>query len=140
MQQLEQRQVESVKNQLVQRLKDQCYEVEQDASLTGKSGGEHSFDILARKSHDFIAYTISIEIVVLDDNQEISLAEVFTFDDKCYDCGIQDKVLVAFPKVDSTGARFARSQRINVFDKEGWESFLASPPPVKQGEKIAYCV
>ncbi len=127
--------MEQLKTKFAQRLKSQCYEVGQDVSLTGKSGAEHSFDILARKSHGFIVYTMAVDIVAQDDNQETSLCEVFTFDDKCYDCGIQDKVLISFPRLDSIAARFAQSQRIKIFDKESLEAFLALPPPVSQGKK-----
>ncbi len=119
------KQIKQLRSQLVQRFESQRYEVEQDATVKGKSGAEHSFDILARKSHDFIAYTIAVDIIAADDNHEISLGEVFAFDDKCYDCGIQDKALI-----------FAQGQRIKVFDEESLKAFLASPlptPPAKEG-------
>ncbi len=131
-------QVEQLKSQFIERLRNQGYEVEQNATLTGESGGEHSFDILARKSQGFTVYTMTIDIVVHDDNQEISLAEVFAFDDKCYDCGIKDKILIALPRLDSTAAHFTQRQRIKVFDNESLGIFLASPspsppPPAKKG-------
>ncbi len=124
-----------LEERLIEKLESHGYEVERDATPTGKSGAEHSFGILAHKSHGFIAYTMAVDIVH-EDNQEVGLGEVFAFDDKCYDCGIRDKVLIAFPKVDSAAARFAQSQRIKVFDKEALEALLASPP-VRQGKKIA---
>ncbi|GAI27859.1 unnamed protein product, partial [marine sediment metagenome] len=45
----------------------QGYKVEEDASATGKSGGEHSFDILARRDDGLTAYTIAVDIAVGDD-------------------------------------------------------------------------
>jgi len=79
-------QVEQLKSQFIERLRSLRYEVEQYATLTGKSGGEHSFDILARRNDGFIAYTIAMGILTSDDDSKIGLGEVFSFDDKCYSC------------------------------------------------------
>ena len=119
------RQAEQIGSQFIQRLEGQGYEVDQNATLRGKSGAEHSFDILAHRDNGFIAYTIVTDILT-SDNQEIGLGEVFAFDDKCYDCGIRDKVLIVLPKLDSVASRFARGQRIKVFDEESLKAFLAS--------------
>lgn len=136
MQQLELSQIEQVRSQFIQRLENQGYEVEQNASLTGKSGGEHSFDMLARRDDGLIAYTIAVDIALGDDEQEIGLGEVFAFDDKCYDCGIRDKSLIALPRLDSVASRFAQNQRVRVFQEESLKTFLTSPlpsPPAKKG-------
>ncbi|TET41580.1 MAG: type II/IV secretion system protein [Dehalococcoidia bacterium] len=117
---------------LAKRLRSQSYEVEQNAALKGRSGAEHSFDMLARKSDGLVDQVVAVGVAAYDDDQEITLGEVFTFDDRCYDCGIHDKVLIAFPRLDSVAARFAQSQRIKVFDKESLEAFLASPAPITQ--------
>ena len=137
-QQLEERQVEPLRSQFIERLNHQGYEVEQDAIIEGKSGGKHTFDILACKSHGFIAFTIAVGIVLSSDNQELGLGEVFAFDDKCYDCGIQNKTLIALPRLDSVATRFAQNQRIKVFEKEGLEAFLASPLPTPPAEKGSF--
>ena len=128
-------QIKQLRSQLVQRLESQRYEVEQNATAKGKSGAEHSFGILARRSHDFITYTIAVGIIAPDDNQEISLGEVFAFDDKCYDCGIQNKALIALPKLDSVATRFAQGQRIKVFDEESLKTLLASPSPTSPAKE-----
>ena len=132
------RQIKQLRSQLVQRLESQRYEVEQNATIKGKSGAEHGFNILARKSHDFIAYTIAVGIITHDDNQGISLGEVFAFDDKCYDCGIQAKVLIALPELDSVATRFAQGQRVKVFEEESLKTLLASPPPTSPAKESQF--
>jgi len=117
---------------LARRLRSQGYEAEQNAVLKGKSGADHGFDMLARKSDGLVDQIVAAGLAAYEDGQEITLGEVFTFDDRCYDCGIRAKVLVAFPRLDSVAARFAHSQRIIVFDKESLEAFLASPPSVRR--------
>ena len=119
---------------LIERLKSSGYEGEQNATLKGKSGAEHRFDILAYKSHGFLSYTIAVGFIEHEDDEKIDLSDVFTFDDKCYDCGIQDKVLVAFSKLNAAARRFAQSQQINLLDKENLEAFLSSPPRFSQAE------
>ena len=49
------KQAEQLGSQFIRRLEGQGYEVEQSASLRGKSGAEHSFDILAHRDNGFIA-------------------------------------------------------------------------------------
>ena len=135
MQQLEHERVRQLKKQLIERLNRQGYELEQDAIITGKSGAGHTFNILARKDDGFIAYTIAIDIALGNDDQEIGLGQGFAFDDKCYDCDIKDKILIALPRLDPIATRFTRGQRIKVFDSESLETFLASPPPIPPAKK-----
>ena len=127
----------NLQDRLIDRLKSQGYEVEQNAKMTGKSGAEHSFDILAHKSHGFITYTIAAG--VMEGGDEISLGDVFTFDDKCYDCGIQNKILIALHGLDSVAARFAQGQQIKVFDEQSLEAFLSSLPTeqLKSGATVS---
>ena len=129
------KQLEQLKSQFIQRLKSQGYEVEQDATMRGRSGAEHSFDILAHRDNGFTAYTVAIDIFA-SDNQEIGLGQVFGFDDKCYDCGVRNKVLIALPNLDSVATRFAQGQRVKVFEEASFKAFLASSPsPKKRAEE-----
>jgi len=123
---------------LAQRLRNQGYELEQNATLEGKSGAKHTFDMLARRSDGLVDQLVAVGVAAYDD-QEITLGEIFTFDDICYDCSIRAKVLIAVPRLDSVAARFAQSQRIKVFNKQSLEAFLASPPPTRRLEgNMAY--
>jgi general secretion pathway protein E len=129
------KQFEQLRTQFIQRLKSQGYEVEQGATMKGSSGAEHSFEIVAHRDNGFTAYTVAIDILA-SDGQEIGLGQVFGFDDKCYDCGVRDKVLIALPKLDSVATRFAQGQRVKVFEEVSLKAFLASsPPPKKRAEE-----
>ena len=133
--QLEQKQVEQLKKQFIQLLESHGYKAEQNVSPTSKSGAQYTFDILARKDDGLIAYTIAVGIAQDKDRQGIGLGKVFTFDDTCYDCGIQNKIFIALPKIDSVAKRFAQEQRIRVFDSEALKAFLAQPRPAKRAKK-----
>jgi hypothetical protein len=49
------------------------------------------------------------------------LADVFAFDNKVYDLGIHDKVLLVVPKLSAEAAQFARQQRIKVIEPKDLE-------------------
>lgn len=121
---------------LAERLRNHGYEVEQKVTLEGKSGAKHTFDMLARRSDGLVRQLVAVGVAAYD-GQDITLGEVFTFDDMCYDCGIRAKVLVGLPVLESVAARFAESQRIKVFDKRGLEAFLESPPPTRHSRVMS---
>lgn len=124
--------IEGLLRRFVDRLGQQGYTVSEDgdeASRTGRSGATHSFDILATRDDGFMTYTIAVEIASADDDSELGLGTVFAFDDKCYDCGIRDKVFLAMPALDTAAERFAQNQRIRLFSKESLGEFLATPAP-----------
>jgi uncharacterized OB-fold protein len=99
---------------------EQCgYEVDQYAVVKGKSGAEHTFDLLAARDDGIVAHRIAIGIEVLD--EPIGVDKVFDFDDKAYDCGILDKIFIAVPGLTSEARRLAERQRIKVFEVEAVE-------------------
>jgi predicted RNA-binding Zn-ribbon protein involved in translation (DUF1610 family) len=119
------------KARLIDFLKNQGYEVTERARITGtsKSGAEHMLDILARRDDGFVAHTVGIGIAIDGYGREIGLDEVFAFDDKAYDLGINDKVLLASPRLSAEAKQFAQRQRIKVFEDKDLETFLTSAPP-----------
>lgn len=113
-------------------LKKQGYEVVESANVNGttKSGAKHFIDILARRDDGLTTYTIGVGILISSSRaQEINLAEVFAFDNKVYDLGIHDKVLLVVPGLDDEASRYARQQRIKIIEEKDLETILNSPPP-----------
>jgi hypothetical protein len=94
------------------------------ASNSAGSGAEHVLDILARRSDGFMTFIIGIGVVFGKDDSEIGLEDIFRFDNKVYDLGIHDKVMLAMPSVNSEAQQFARRQRIKIFDSRELEEFL----------------
>ena len=134
------RAVEKLLERFVERLGEQGYTVGRDGDAverTGKSGATHAFDMVATRDDGFMSYTIAVGIAVGDDGNHLGLGAIFAFDDKCYDCGIRDKVVLAFPGLDEVAERFALNQRIRVFSKDGLEEFLATPVPASMPEAMS---
>jgi hypothetical protein len=117
------------KAQLTEFLKQRGYEVTENATKRGRSGAEHSFDILATRDNGVINHEIAIGIKVAGNT--VTLRDVFEFDDKSYDTSIHEKVLLVDPPLDEEASAFASHQQIKVLPLEELETVLAqaTPPP-----------
>ncbi len=126
------------KSRLIEFMKNRGYEVKENASVEGESGAKHTFDLLATRDDGVVVYNIAIGIEIAD--KPIELNRVFSFDDKAYDTGLYDKVLIAIPGVTLEARQFAARQRIKVLEPADLEAFSAgdvSPaPPVETGKKV----
>jgi general secretion pathway protein E len=102
------------KAQLVQYLERQGYTVKKNAKVEGRSGAEHSIDILATRDEGIITHRIAIDVQVA--KKPIGLDKVFKFDDKAYDAGILDKVVIGVPGLTREARQFAKHQGTAVFE------------------------
>jgi general secretion pathway protein E len=119
---------EEVKSQIRAYLEKQGYKITDGAKLLGKSGIEHTFDMLAQKDDGFTTYNIAICITNGGD-KEAEVASIFSFANKAYDTGIQGRVLIAIPELSQEAKQLAHKQRIKVIGVEQMESMLEVKPP-----------
>jgi general secretion pathway protein E len=114
------------RTQLESRLKTyletQGYQVLVDARRTGKSGIEHSFDMLAQSDDGFTLRTMALALMV-DGTRDSIASIIFDFANKAYDAGIKDRVIIAKPALDDESRQMAEKQRIKVVEEEKIESF-----------------
>jgi predicted RNA-binding Zn-ribbon protein involved in translation (DUF1610 family) len=120
------------KLQLIEFLKQRGYKVSENALVKGRSGAEHKIDILATRDDGIINYTIAIGIKVA--GEKIELDEIFDFDDKAYDIGIHDKVLVIVPELGREAEKFASQQRIKVLEVRDLDSVLSASATTMSAE------
>jgi len=107
------------KSGMIKYLQIRGYDVKQYARAKGGSGVEHTFDFLATRDDDIMVHDIAIGIEVAV--EPIGIEKVFNFDEKAFDCGILDKVLVTVPGLTKEARRFAQRQRIEVFEAKALE-------------------
>jgi general secretion pathway protein E len=121
-----------LKSQIREYLQKQGYEITEEAKLLGKSGIEHTFDMLAQRDDGFTTYTIAICIIAGGD-KEMEVDTIFNFANKAYDTGIHSRVLIAIPELSQEAIQLARKQRIKVVGWEQVEALLDLQPaqPVK---------
>jgi hypothetical protein len=119
------------KARFVEFLRQHGYEVKENARVKGRSGAEHSIDILATRDDGVVTHTIAVGIEIARDR--IGLDRILDFDVKAYDSGIHDKIMIIIPGLGEEAEKFASYQRINVLDPKNLEIVLtASPQPGRE--------
>jgi general secretion pathway protein E len=118
---------EELKSQVRDYLEKQGYGITEGAKLLGKSGIEHTFDMLAQKDDGFTTYNIAI-CVIAGGDMDSEVAAIFSFANKAYDTGIQGRVLIAIPELSQEAKQLAQKQRIKVIGVEQMESMLELKP------------
>ncbi len=128
-----------LKSQIRDYLEKQGYEITEGAKLLGKSGIEHTFDMLAQRDDGFTTYNIAICIAAGGD-RETEVGTIFSFANKAYDAGINSRVLVAIPELGQEARQLAQKQRIKVIGGEQMEALLDLKPaqPVKPQEPLRF--
>jgi CheY-like chemotaxis protein len=105
------------KAQLVDFLKQQGYQVQELAQLTGRSGAVHTVDVLATRDDIITRINLGIGILVAPSGKpEVGLEALFRFDTRAYDIGINYKVVIAIPKLGLEALNFAGRQMIRAFE------------------------
>ncbi len=72
---------QELKAQIREYLQKQGYEITESAKLHGKSGIEHTFDMLAQRDNGFTSYTIAIGIATGGD-RETEASTIINFANK----------------------------------------------------------
>jgi len=114
------------KARLVEFLRQHGYEVKENARVKGRSGAEHSIDILATRDDGVVTYDIAIGVEIARD--KIGLDRILDFDVKAYDSGIHDKIMIIIPGLGEEAEKFASYQGINVVEPKDLEIVLAASP------------
>jgi len=121
-----------LKAQVEDYLRKLGYEVTQGGKLAGKSGVEHTFDMLARKDDGF---TINIMAICFapGGDREVEVGTIFRFANKAYDTGILSRILISVPGLSQEAKQLAQKQRIKVIEKEQVATLLElePAPPIK---------
>jgi hypothetical protein len=112
------------KLRFVEFLKQHGYKVVENARVRGRSGAEHSLDILATRDDGVITHTVAIGIEIA--RERIGLDRILDFDVKAYDSGIHDKILIVIPELGEEARKFASYQRIKVLEPKDLEIVLTS--------------
>jgi DNA-directed RNA polymerase subunit RPC12/RpoP len=110
------------KVRFVEFLKQDGYQVTENAKVRGRSGAEHCIDILATRDDGVITHTVAIGIEIARDR--IGLDRILDFDVKAYDSGIHDKIMIVIPELGEDGRKFATYQRIKVLEPKDLQILL----------------
>jgi len=106
-------------------LEKQGYEIIEGAKRVGKSGIEHTFDMLARRENGFTDSTLAI-CIAAGGNKEMEVGTIFSFANKAYDIGTRGRILIAIPGLSQEARQLAQKQRIKVIEGEQIGALLNS--------------
>ena len=120
------------KPQFVDLLRRHGYEVTENARVKGRSGAEHSIDILATRDDGLVSHSIAIGIEIA--REKVGLDRVLGFDVKAYDSGFHNKVLIVLPELGEEAKKFAQLQRIEILEPKELERVLARGVPRAAGK------
>jgi hypothetical protein len=105
------------KSQLVDFLKMRGYTVQEMAQIAGSSGAVHTVDVLATRDDIVTKINLGIGILVASTGEtEVRLEDLFRFDTRAYDVGINYKVVIAIPRLGIEAINFAQRQKIESFE------------------------
>ncbi len=114
------------KAQLVDFLRLQGYQVEELAKVHGSSGALHTIDVLASRDDGLAKFHLGVGVLIaIRGEKEVGLTELFEFDTKAYDMGLNYKVVIVIPKLSKEAAKFAERQKIGVFEANDPASLVA---------------
>ncbi len=114
------------KVQFLEFLRRHGYEVTENARVQGRSGAEHSIDMLATRDDGVVTHNVAIGVEIARD--KIGLDRILDFDVKAFDSGIHDKVLIIIPTLGEEAAKFASYHRIKVLEPKDLEIVLTGGP------------
>jgi hypothetical protein len=114
------------KVRFVEFLRNHGYTVTENAKIQGRSGAEHTVDILANRDDGVVTHKVAVGIEISRDR--IGLDRVLDFDVKAYDSGIHDKILIIIPELSEEARKFATYQRIKVLEPKDMEIVLVGKP------------
>jgi hypothetical protein len=110
------------KVRFVEFLRKYGYKITENARVQGRSGAEHTIDILAARDDGVVTHIVAIGIEIA--RERIGLDRVLDFDVKAYDSGIHDKLLIVIPELGDEARKFANYQRIKVLEPKDMEIVL----------------
>jgi general secretion pathway protein E len=110
-------------------LRGQGYEVTEKAALKGRSGLEHTFDILGRRNDGFTQRTIAFAVLSGLSDQSAAESAIFTFANKTYDAGINERVVILPSDLVRKSQEFADSQKVQIFDEGSLAALFSQNDP-----------
>jgi len=108
-------------DKLIECLKSQGYQVTKGAKIKGKSGIEHTFDVLARVDDGLMNSTIAICLANRGYKETVGDV-IFNFVNKAYDAGIQERIVIGIPELSKEDIELAQKWRVKVLNAQQLET------------------
>jgi general secretion pathway protein E len=119
----------ALKELIKQYLEKRGYKTTEGAKILGKSGAEHTFDMLARRDAGFISHSIGVAIIP-DGDEKTKINFMHNCANRGYDVGLASSVIIAVTPLSQEAQRLAQYQHMKIVNSEEAQ-LLAKEEPAK---------
>lgn len=115
------------------------YKTTEGVRVLGKSGAEHTFDMLARRNAGFASHSIGVAIVP-DGDEKTKINFLHNCANRAYDVGLAGSVLIVTSPLSQEAERLAQHQRMKIVASEEIQMLVKEEPPrpVKLAESAIF--
>jgi general secretion pathway protein E len=118
----------ALKDLITRYLEKRGYKTTEGAKVLGKSGAEHTFDMLARRDAGFANHSIGVAIVP-DADEKTQINFLHNCANRAYDVGLAGSVLIARTPLSQEAKRLAQHQRMKIITSEEVQLLANEEPP-----------
>jgi len=113
-----------IKNYLEKR----GYKTTEGVKVLGKSGAEHTFDMLARRDAGFANHSLGVAIVPEGD-EKTKVNFLHNCANRAYDVGLAGSILITSTPLSQEAQRLAQHQRMKIFNGDEFQKLALEEPP-----------
>ena len=103
----------ALKDLIKQYLEKRGYKTTEGAKILGKSGAEHTFDMLARRDAGFVSHSIGVAILP-DGDEKTRVNFLHNCANRAYDVGLSSSVIIAVTPLSQEAQRLAQYQHMKI--------------------------
>ena len=120
------------KDLIKQYLEKRGYKTTEGVNVLGKSGAEHTFDMLARRDAGFASHSIGVAVVPEGD-EKTRINFLHNCANRAYDVGLAGSVIVVTTPLSHEAQRLAQHQRMKIISSEEVQTLVKEAPaqPIK---------
>ena len=124
----------ALKDLIKQYLEKRGYKTAEGVKILGKSGAEHTFDMLARRDAGFVSHSIGVAVVP-DGDEKTRINFLHNCANRAYDVGLAGSVIIATSPLSQEAQRLAQYQHMKIINSEEAQTLAKQEP--KKPEKLA---
>ena len=106
------------------------YKTTEGVKVLGKSGAEHTFDMLARRDAGFASHSIGVALIP-DGDEKTRINFLHNCANRAYDVGLAASVIVATTPLSQEAQRLAQHQRMKIVNADEIQTLLIEEPARK---------
>ena len=117
----------ALKELIKQYLERRGYKTTEGAKVLGKSGAEHTFDMLARRGERFVTHSIGVAVVP-DGDEKTRINFLHNCANRAYDVGLAGCILAVVSPLSPEEQRLAQHQHMKIISIDEVQTLITEEP------------